>query len=66
MRHMGWLFDSLDLEDDRGNRHRLDRAIKAALELDGATPCSEVWSHLKALSDEERFDLVDEVERRLR
>lgn len=65
MRHMGWLFDALDLENDAGNRHRLDRAVKAALELEDAAPCSVVWAYVKALSDEERFSLIDAVERHL-
>ena len=63
MRHMGWMFDALDLEEDAGNRHRLDRAIKRALELEVDAPCTEVWAYIKALSDEERFDLIDAVEK---
>ena len=65
MRHMGWMFDALDLENDAGNRHRLDRAIKIALEMDPDTPCTDVWTYLKALSAEERFDLLDAVEKEL-
>ncbi len=61
MRHLGWLFRELDVDNDPGNRHRLDRAIKHALELPSDTPCSEVWTYLKALSEEERFELVDAV-----
>lgn len=65
MRHMGWMFDALDLENDAGNRHRLDRAIKNALEMEPDAPCTEVWTYLKALSDEERFELLDTVEKGL-
>lgn len=63
MRHMGWMFDALDLENDAGNRHRLDRAIKRALELESDTPCTEVWAYIKALSAEERFELVETIEK---
>jgi len=63
MRHMGWMFSALDLENDAGNRHRLDRAIKRALEMEQDAPCPEVWAYLKALSDEERFDLLETIEK---
>jgi hypothetical protein len=57
------MFDALDLENDAGNRHRLDRAIKRVLELEPDTPCTDVWAYLKALSDEERFDLLESIEK---
>jgi hypothetical protein len=60
---MGWMFDALDLENDAGNRHRLDRAIKRALEMSADAPCADVWTYLKAMSDEERFELLEIVER---
>ena len=63
MRHMGWLFRVLDLENDAGNRHRLDRAIKNALGLPHDAPCEDVDAYLKALSGEERFELIDTLER---
>ncbi|MRS11983.1 MAG: hypothetical protein EG823_02795 [Actinobacteria bacterium] len=63
MRHLGWMFSVLDLENDAGNRHRLDRAIKQALELAPDAPCEEVNAYLKALSGEEKFDLIDQLER---
>lgn len=65
LRHMGWMFRVLDLENDAGNRHRLDRAIKVALELPPNAPCEDVEAYLEALSGEERFDLIDELERQL-
>ncbi|MGB4442319.1 MAG: hypothetical protein WBJ62_08865 [Coriobacteriia bacterium] len=65
LRHMSWMFRVLDLENDTGNRHRLDRAIKAALGLSPDAPCDEVEAYLEALSGEERFDLIDELERQL-
>jgi len=65
LRHMGWMFRVLDLENDAGNRHRLDRAIKQALGLVSDAPCDEVQAYLEALSGEERFELIDELERQL-
>lgn len=64
-RHLNWLFKALDLDNDIGNRHRVDRAVKRALELEPATPCPDMRAYLKALSDEERFDLIEAVEREL-
>ncbi|MBN1193653.1 MAG: hypothetical protein JXA36_08205 [Coriobacteriia bacterium] len=65
MRHMGWMFRVLDIDNDAGNRHRVDRAIKHALELAHDTPCPEVKAYLDALSAEERFELIDTVEQEL-
>lgn len=65
MKHMGWLFRVLDVENDAGNRHRLDRAIKDALGLAADAPCEEVDAYLKALSGEERFELIDTLEAEL-
>ncbi|MDO8847345.1 MAG: hypothetical protein Q7W51_03015 [Coriobacteriia bacterium] len=65
LRHMGWMFRVLDLENDAGNRHRLDRAIKQTLGLASDAPCEEVQAYLEALSGEERFELIDELERQL-
>ena len=65
LRHMGWMFRVLEIENDAGNRHRLDRAIKTALELPTDAPCDEVEAYLEALSGEERFELIDELERQL-
>lgn len=65
MRHLGWMFRVLDLENDAGNRHRLDRAIRRALGLASDAPCSEVEAFLEALSGEERFELIDTLEQDL-
>ena len=62
MRHMGWLFRVLELENDAGNRHRLDKAIKRVLELTQDAPCPDVNAYLKELSGEERFELIDALE----
>lgn len=63
--HMGWLFRVLELDNTPGNRHRVDRAVKSALGLSPEASCDEVSAFLEALSGEERFDLIDSVERGL-
>jgi len=65
LRHMSWMFRVLDLENDAGNRHRLDKAIKRALSLSPDAPCADVEAYLEALSGEERFDLIDQLEQDL-
>ena len=62
MRHMGWMFRVLDIDNDAGNRQRLDRAIKHALGLAADAPCADVEAYLAALSGEERFELIDSLE----
>lgn len=66
LRNMGWLFRVLELDKDEGNRHRLDRAVRRSLALEQSVPCDEVKAHLDQLSIEERFELIDNVERELR
>jgi hypothetical protein len=61
MRHMTWLFEALDLEDDPGNRRAVDAAIRAPLGLDARAHCPEVWAAVKGLGDEERAELVPRV-----
>lgn len=65
MRHLGWMFRVLELDNDAGNRHRLDRAIKAALGLASDAPCSEVEAYMAALSGDERFELIDILDREM-
>ncbi len=65
MKHLGWLFRVLELDNEPGNRHRLDRAIKETLDLPSDAPCDEVDAHLSALSGEGQFRLIDALERLL-
>ena len=65
MKHLGWLFRVLELDNDPGNRHLLDRAIKEVLGLSSDAPCDQVDAHLGALSGEERFAMIDTLERLL-
>jgi hypothetical protein len=57
MRHMDWLLEALDLPNDKGERKRVDMAIRRALELPEGVHCPEVWAAIKALSDEQRAGL---------
>lgn len=66
LRHMGWMFRVLEIDKDAGNKHLMDRAIKRALHLPLDTPCSDVEAYIEGLSVEERFALIDDVERELR
>lgn len=66
LRHMGWMFRVLEIDKDAGNKHRMDRAIKRVLHLPADAPCSDVEAHLDGLSPEERFELIDAVEREMR
>ena len=63
LKHLGWLFRVLELDNDAGNRHRIDRGIKDALGLPHDAPCEDVEAYLAALSGEERFELIDTLER---
>ncbi|MDY0340297.1 MAG: hypothetical protein RBS17_03695 [Coriobacteriia bacterium] len=65
MKHLGWLFRVLELDNDPGNRHRLDRAIKSALDLPADATCDEIRAYLSALSGDDRFELIDTLERLL-
>lgn len=65
LRHMGWMFRVLDIDNDAGNRHRLDRAIKRTLGLAADAPCADVQAYLEALSGEERFELIDALEQEI-
>lgn len=64
-RHLGSLFDSLGLEYDKGNRERVDAAIRGLLRLDETAHCPEVWASIKALSPEQREALPARVADRL-
>jgi len=66
LRSMSWLFRVLELDNDAGNQHRMDRAVKLALGLPPDAPCDEVKAFLDALSGEERFELMDTIEKTLK
>lgn len=65
LRNMGWLFGALDLDRDAGNQHRMDIAVRHALHVAVETPCDEVKLRLDSLSVEERFELIDDIERQI-
>ena len=57
MRHLVSLFETLGIEYDKANRKLVDTAIREALSIGGDAHCPEVWSTIKALSEQEREDL---------
>lgn len=61
MRHMDWLFDELAIQSDKKNRARVHNALRSVLGLDPDAHCPETWAAIKALSDDERFELVPRV-----
>ncbi|MGB8020562.1 MAG: hypothetical protein WCF04_04995 [Candidatus Nanopelagicales bacterium] len=46
-RHLGGLFEQLDLPYDRANRQRVHEAILRLLRLPEDAHCPEVWAALK-------------------
>ena len=61
MRHLDWLFEGLELESDRDNRRAVDSSLKRVIGLGADAHCPEVWAAVKALSEDERADLVPRV-----
>ena len=61
MRHMDWLFDELAIPSHKKNRTRVDGALRTVLGLGAEAHCPEIWAALKALSEDERMDLVPGV-----
>ncbi len=61
MRHMDWLFDELAIPSDKKNRNRVDGALRAVLDVGDGAECGEIWKAVKALSDDERFELAPRV-----
>ncbi len=64
-RHLGWLFDALELPHDKAHRERMDTALKAVLGVAPETHCPEVWAAYKLVPENERDALVPEVAARL-
>lgn len=60
MRHLGDVFDSLGLENDKRTRDRVDRAIRDALDVPDGAHCPEVWSAVKAVPRDELTAVVAE------
>ena len=61
MRHMGWLFEALELPNDKPERKLVDGALRVVLEMPQGAHCPEIWSAIKALSDQQRAGLPAEV-----
>ena len=65
MRQMSWLFEALDLPYDKEHRKLVDRGIRDVLGLADEQHCPEVWSAIKALSEDERAELPARLQGRL-
>ena len=60
-RHMGWLFEALELPYDKDARRRVDDALRAVLATPEGAHCPEVWAAIKSLSDDQLAGLLAEV-----
>jgi hypothetical protein len=61
MRHLTSMFETLELEYDKPNRTRVDAALRRLLGMGPEQHCTEIWAAYKALSDDERANLVPRV-----
>lgn len=60
-RHLGWLFDALELPYDTANRKAVDAALKEVLDVSETAHCPEVWAAVKALPEGEFEAMVPQV-----
>lgn len=64
-RHLGWLFEALDLPYETANRKNVDAALKDVLGLAPESHCPEVWAAIKALPEGELEGLVPDIAARV-
>jgi hypothetical protein len=64
-RHLGWVFEALDVPYDPPHRKQVDSALKDVLGLSSATHCPEVWAAIKALPEGELQSLMPEIGSRI-
>ena len=60
-RHMGWLFEALELPYEKAERRRVDSGLRAVLGTPDGAGCPEVWAAVKTLSDEQLLGLPAQV-----
>ena len=60
-RHMGWLFEALELPYEKAERRRVDDALRVVLGTPVGAGCPELWAQIKTLSDEQLAGLPAEV-----
>jgi len=65
-RHMGWLFEALELPYEKAERRRVDDALRVVLGTPEGAHCPELWAQIKALGDEQLAGLPAEVSAVLR
>lgn len=64
-RELSKLMNELGMARSPGDERLLERAIKRSLGLDSDTPSAEVEARVADMSVEERFDLIDDVQRQI-
>ena len=60
-RHIGWMFEALDLPFEKRERRLLDEALREVLGVPEGAHCPEVWAAIKALDEDERAMLSGQV-----
>ena len=60
-RHLGWLFEELELPYEAAQRRRVDDALRVVLGIADEDHCPQVWSAIKALDEGHRATLPDRV-----
>lgn len=60
-RHIGWMFEALDLPYEKRERRLVDEALRTVLGVSEAAHCPEVWAAIKVLDDDERAMLPGQV-----
>jgi hypothetical protein len=60
-RHMGWLFEALELPYDKAERRAVDSALREVLGTPKDAHCPEVWAAIKALDESRLAGLPAEV-----
>lgn len=64
-RHLSDVFETLDVEDNRGNRKMMDKSIRKILKTNKS--CPEVWKQLKTIlaDGKKKADLVKKLKKEL-
>ena len=60
-RHMGWLFEALELPYEKEERRKVDDALRSVLAIPEGAHCPEVSAAIKSLSAEQLAGLPAEV-----
>jgi hypothetical protein len=63
IRHLSDIFETLEIEDNKDNRKRMDKFVRKILKTD--KPCPEVWKKLKTIlaNEKKKKDLVGKLKK---